>query len=97
MFSLFKIQRKRTYWQIRYYVNVARFFINKIFYKATEQRESIKEHFSISKELFRLVIKSIFFAIAVLVLFKWLDRALIAYAGISNNIFLIHEGTDFGS
>ena len=89
MFSLFKIQRKRIYWQLRHYVNVARFFINKIFYKATEQKVSIKEHFSIGKELLRLVIKSIFFAIAVLVLFKWLDRALIAYAGIFNNKFLV--------
>lgn len=89
MISLFKIQRKRVYWQMRYYVNTARFFINKIFYKSKEQTASIKEHFSIGKELFILVIKSIFFAIVVLVVFKWLDQSLITYATTFNNKFLM--------
>lgn len=74
---------------MRYYVNTIRFFINKIFFKATEQKTSIKEHFSITKELSRLVIKSIVFSIAVLFLFKWFDHFLVVYTGISNNNFLI--------
>ncbi len=97
MLCLLKTQRKRIYWQLRYYVNVIRFLINKVFFKVAEQKTSIKEHFSITKELLRLVLKSIVFSIAVLFLFKWFDHLLVVYNSISNNNFLISLQTKVAS
>ncbi len=89
MFSLFKIQRKRIFWQLRYCITTIRFFVNKLFFRAAEQKKSIWEHFSITKELLRLVIKAIVFSVGILFLFKWLEYFLVTYTGISNNHFLI--------
>jgi len=88
MAFLFRLQRKRIFWQIRYYLTTAIFFTNKLFFKANEQSRLVKEHFSITKELLRLVTKTALYSVAVLFLCKGLEHLLVTYTGILNNPFL---------
>jgi len=89
MLSLFKIQRKRIFWQFRYCITTIRFFVNRLFFRVSEQKRSIREHFSIAKELLMLVIKTIILSVVIVLLFKWLEYFLITYTGISNSHSLI--------
>ena len=88
MLSLFKIQRKRIFWQFRYCITTMRFFVNRLFFRLSEQKRSIREHFSIAKELLMLVMKTIILSVVIVLVFKWLEYFLVTYTGISNSHFL---------
>ncbi len=77
MFTWFKLSRKRWYWAIRHYTNLALFYINRFFFNAKEQKEHVEEDVNIAKSLSRSIIGSVFLSILIILLFSCIDKLLI--------------------
>lgn len=90
MFSLFKYQRKRWFWKLRYCLITSIFYLNKFFFKRKESVRIVKERFSITKELVKSVILSILLAFTLVVALELLEKALIFIITISNKPFFVN-------
>lgn len=78
MFSLFKFQRSRWFWGIRYFLNRVSFFTGRYFFQLKDKIEQIKESSSISKELFKAVIPSLIFAFFTIILLILSEKLLLS-------------------
>ena len=88
MFSLFKFQRNRLFWKLRYYLNLAKFLLNKIFFRVGEKKRHIKETLSITNELIRIVVFSLLLALLLIFTLEVVERILINFLKQSNLIVL---------
>jgi len=88
MFSLFKYQRNKWFWKLRYYINNIIFYINRIFFKQRESIKQAKEEFSITKQLFKIIAPSFFIAFFVVVALEVVENTLLNFVYISKPLFL---------
>jgi len=84
MSPLFKLQRNRLFWNLRYHINLAKFLLNKIFFKAGEGERNLKESLSITHKLIRSVAFSILFAFLIVFALEGVERILIYFLGRSD-------------
>jgi len=87
MFSLFKYQRNKWFWKLRYYINNTIFRINRIFFKQRESIKQAKEEFSITKELISIIAPSFFVALFVVIALEIVENTLLNFVSISKPLF----------
>lgn len=88
MLLLFKFQRNRLFWKLRYHLNLAKFLLNKIFFEAGENKRHIKETLSITNELIRIVIFPFLMALFLIFTLEGVEKILINFLRQSNLIIL---------
>jgi hypothetical protein len=84
MLSIFKYQRDRRFWTLRYYLNAAKFQINKLFFKGGEKWRELRDSSSFYAELFRLSFSSLLTAIILVLLVTTIEKNLLSYLSVSN-------------
>jgi len=89
MFSLFKFQRHRVFWQLYHYLRVSLFCANKILFETGKQKTALVEHLSIARELLGLMLKAAFIAIVLLFIFKSIEYFGLIYTGLYNTNYMI--------
>jgi len=89
MFSLFRFQRYRVFWQLRHYLRSSLFFVNKILFESGKQKEGFVEHLSIAKELSWLILKAVLMAILSVCVIKGGEYLCFTYTKISDASFII--------
>ena len=88
MFSLFKYQRNRWFWKLRYYANTIIFHLNKIFFQQREKIKRAKEGFSITKELVKIIVPSLLTAFFIVIVLEVIENTLLTFISISKSIFI---------
>jgi len=88
MTPLFKYQRNRWFWKLRYYVNAFTFYINKNFFKQREEIKQTKEGFSITKELIRIIAPSFIIALLIVVMLEIVENVMLNFISIPKPLFI---------
>jgi hypothetical protein len=88
VFSLFKYQRNKWFWKLRYYFNNTILYINGIFFKQRENIKQYKERFYTTKELIEIIAPSFFYAFFVVVALEVVENTLLNFLSISKPLFI---------
>ena len=88
MFSLFKYQRNRWFWKLRYYVNAIIFHLNKTYFHQKEKIKRAKEGFSITEELVKIIAPSLLTAFLIVIVLEVVENTLLTFISISKPIFI---------
>jgi len=88
MLPLFKYQRSRWFWKLRYYLNFIIFYVNKLFFQQREKIKHAKEGFSITKELVKLITPSFLVALLIVIGLEVVEKFLLSFVVVSKPLFI---------